>query len=99
MDAAADANRSRLMSAHFAVSEARQAQAAHDLEPANQRLNDALNLLGSDYASAHMIDESGQKLALARFEQDRGRLATAVALKRGVVEARMAMFQARHPGL
>ncbi len=99
MDIETDTNRARLISAHFAVAEARQAQAAGDLERANRRLDDALSAMGSDYLLPRTIDESGQKLALASFEQRRGRLATAVALKRSVAEARMAMFEERHPGL
>lgn len=99
MDEDIDALRMRLMSANFAVTEARQAQAAGDLERANRRLDDAISTLGSDYLLPTTIDESGQKLSLASYEQARGRLGTAVALKRGVAEARLAMFQERHLGL
>lgn len=96
MDEDIDALRMRLMSANFAVTEARQAQASGDLERANGRFDDAINTLGADYLLPPTIDESGQKLVLASYELDRGRLGTAVALKRGVAEARLAMFQERH---
>lgn len=88
--------KARYDTAQRLLGEAGRAQSANQLDRANQLLDKAIAELGSDYASAKAIDDTGMKLTLASSEARNGKLAVAVAIKKRVAEARLEMYRRAH---
>ena len=83
-------------SARRLLDKANVASAAKHHGEAGKLLDQALHLLGDDYAGPEVDDDTGMKLVAAMAETKKGHIDIAANLKRRVLESRLELFRARH---
>jgi len=76
-----------------AVTSAEKEIAQNHFIEANAKLDEGLASLGSRYVSSSIVDDTGQKLTLARIEEREGRLQIAANLKKGVLSSRLEIYR------
>lgn len=86
----------RLDLARRQQAEAQAAQQRGDLNGALVLLDRAIEAIGDDYRPPDTLDDTPMKLTLSAIEQRQGKLDTATALRRGVLESRIGMYAERH---
>ena len=78
------------------LAEANRVLTAQDFDRALAMFEKGLADLGTDYATAKTIDDTGMKLILANAEAAKGKPAVAANLKKRVLEARLEMYRQTH---
>lgn len=89
--AAIKAETKSMSDASATVTRANQAYDAGRFEEASGLYDQAIAAVGGSYARAGVIDDTGQKLAIAKAQAGKGEWRSAASLKKSVIEARLSL--------
>lgn len=95
--AAAQGPHAGYLAARNHLERARTAEAKRDLARASKEAQRGLERLGTEYAPEGVIDDTGQKLALAESLEQEGKHAEAVATRIRMLEVRLGLYAKRYP--